>query len=573
MIMRSKLLWVFLLVLSALPLSGETWYIRHDGGSRYSAKVRTGQCDGKADVAYRGKGTNQHCAFNDFRYLYDDRSYGNTGWVIAGGDTVIVRNGPWRIGFSAPDNTDAWCVGLNGAAACSAPSLPAGTPTQHTRILGENYANCGTSTTTDRSKLTQLYGGFGLGTVINMQGAQYVDMECIEITRHSQCISHGLPAYPKTCDNRFPGTDDFDSDGMATDINTHDLLLQDVWIHGHTDRGIVGPIGGTVTCLRCNISYNGMAGWDFDNGHQTPSVNAVWNFSYSTIEWNGCNQEYPLTHPNPAISCYGQSNAGYGDGVGTPPNMCLTSNIDHSVFRYNTQDGIDLGHIDKGACALTITNSMAYGNNGGQFKWGPNENPAIFVNNLIMGNCMRMSEPIAGTPATYNKNLGDFCRANDNIAFNFRQGGTLLMANNTIVGYAPTTFDINCWDPSCSNSTFTFKNNLILGYDNPHTYNLGGKNGGPGSFFFQNPIGHVVRSNNMYYGIRNVGIKGNERVEDPKFVSQPRFTKEQDLDNFNFHLSAASPARGAGVHIPEIKNDYDGKPRPAGNYDLGALQF
>ena len=36
-----------------------------------------------------------------------------------------------------------------------------------------------------------------------------------------------------------------DSDGIHTDVNTHDLLLQDMWIHGHTDRGVNGPIGGT----------------------------------------------------------------------------------------------------------------------------------------------------------------------------------------------------------------------------------------------------------------------------------------------------------------------------------------
>ncbi|MCU1322685.1 MAG: Ig family protein, partial [Acidobacteriaceae bacterium] len=78
---------------------GTTWYVRGDGGTRYSANTTTGQCDGKADAAYGGVGTNQHCAFNDYRFLYDDQSYGNRAWVIAGGDTVILRGGPWRVGF------------------------------------------------------------------------------------------------------------------------------------------------------------------------------------------------------------------------------------------------------------------------------------------------------------------------------------------------------------------------------------------------------------------------------------------------------------------------------------------
>jgi len=202
-----------------------------------------------------------------------------------------------------------------------------------------------------------------------------------------------------------------------------------MWIHGHTDRGIIGAIGANVTCLRCNISYNGMAGWDFDDGNSTPfGTNASWNFLYSQIEWNGCNQEYPIVDAIPAISCYSQSTGGYGDGVGTPPGMCLSANINHSSFNYNTQDGLDLGHIDTGSCSLTINNSQAIGNNGQTFKWGPNENPVIFTNNFTLANCLRMSLPMPGAPSTYNAHLSDFCRAGglDAPAGVMRQTGVLL---------------------------------------------------------------------------------------------------------------------------------------------------
>jgi hypothetical protein len=313
---------------------------------------------------------------------------------------------------------------------------------------------------------------------------------------------------------------------------------------------VIGAIGGVVTCLHCDIAYNGMAGWDFDDGRQTASINGVWNFIYSTIEWSGCNQIYPGTG---AYSCYGQSNGGYGDGVGTPPGMCLTANVDHSAFNYNTQDGLDLGHIDTGKCSMTVANSTAYGNNGQPFKWGPNEDPAVFTNNIVVANCLRMSQPIAGLPSTYNIHLGDFCRAQDALSFNFRQDGTALISNNTIVTYAPTTFDIGCWDKNgCSESTLTIKNNIVLGYDNPQTYNLGGRSGGPGGYYFQHPIGHVIRSNNLYYGVRGIdcifGIQ-HEICGDPKFISEPSFSKEQDLDRFNFHLSPSTPAHGAGASV------------------------
>jgi hypothetical protein len=574
---QHKVLGSLLVGLIAIPLFGETWFVRPDGGTRYSAKVPLGQCDGKADAPYRGKGVDQHCAFSDYRYLWDDQSYRSNAWVIAGGDTVIVRGGPWRVGFDAATGKGAgytWCFGGQGPYGCSNPTIPSGTPSRHTRILGENYQACANGSRTDRSKLTQIFGGFGVGATLNLIGAQYMDVECLEVTSHSRCITHGDPQVPKGCSNSNP-LDDYNSDGIITDVHSHDLLLQDLYVHGNTDRGIKGPIGGVVTCLRCDIAYNGMAGWDFDDGKGTASVNGVWSFNYSTIEWSGCNEIYPAAGAN---TCYGQSNGGYGDGVGTPQGTCLTANIDHSSFRYNTQDGLDLGHVDTGSCSLKITNSTAYGNNGGQFKWGANENPAIFINNTVVANCMRLSAPIAGASSGYNAHLGDFCRADDAIALDFHQGGTAFLANNTIVTYAPTTFDIECWDQSgCSASVFTFENNIVLGYDNPSTYNLGGKPGGPGGFYYQQPIGHVIRRNNLYHGIRGVGCPigyPNERCGNPLFVSEPHFAKESDLDNYNFHLSASSPARGAGAIIPEVKIDYDGKPRPStGNYDLGALQY
>jgi len=578
--MRYKTLWMFLLFLMALPLSGETWYVRKDGGTRYSVRMPKGQCDGKADAAYSGKGVNQHCAFNDYRFLYDDQSWQNSAWVIAGGDTVIIRDGPWRVGVSQGANAkDMWCNGRGDPYGCTNPTIPSGTATQYTRIYGENYGNCNSGGVTDQAKLTQLYGGYAVWSALNLSGAKYVDVECIELTRHSQCVRFGSPAFPSYCSSNFP-IDDYASNGITTDVNTHDVLLQDMWIHGFTSRGIIGPIGGTVTARRVDIAYNGAAGWDFDDGKATPNINGLVNLIGVIIEWNGCNQAYPGAG---AISCYGQSDGGYGDGIGTPAGTCLTAHVDHSTFRYNTQDGYDMLHNDKGDCSMSITNSTSYGNNGAQFKWGPNDSPMVFTNNTAVANCLRLSAPFPGQPTTYNAHLGDFCRAEDAIAFGFRDGGTLLMANNTIVTYAPTTFDGSCsgtypqtqGQGTCLKSTFIFKNNIVLGFDNPATYNLGGRSGGPGGFYFEHPIGHIIRSNNLYYGIRGLQCPTgypNERCGDPKFVSQPRFSKEQDLDKFDFHLSDTSPALRSGVQIPEVKTDIDGKPRPSTGVDLGAYQ-
>ncbi len=579
MSMRSCVLLPVLLFLLVWPLKAETWYVRADGGTRASKAFPEGQCDGRSDAAYPGKGANRHCAFNDARWLWDDQhTYGVLKWAIAGGDTVILDNSkPWRVGFdtNGQGGPEHWCSGWSGSRyGCFNPPIPAGTPSQHTRILGRNYASCRTGSEMDKAKMSQMFGGNAVATVLNLNGAEFVDVECLEITRHSQCASHGEPRLPSNCNGNSAPTDDFDSDGVSTDVHTHDLLLQDMWIHGHTDRGIIGPIGGTVTANRIDISTNGMAGWDFDDGRSTPSVNAVMKMTYSIVEWNGCNQEYSATHPIPVLTCYGQSDGGYGDGIGTPAKDGMDVYIDHSIFRYNTQDGEDFGHIDSGSHKLSITNSQSYGNNGGQFKWGGGFTNVVFANNEVVGNCARLSQPMAGVPNGFNAHLQDFCRARDTVSFDMKQGATMFFDNNTIISYSPTTLDVTCDESSCSQSTLHFRNNIVLGFDNPATYSLGGERGGAGGFYFDKPIGHFLRSNNIVFGLRNGHCTATEVCKDPQFVGEPpRFTHESDLDHFNFHLSPSSPAVHAGAHISDLHTDFDGKSRPAsGPYSVGALE-
>src|ERR1700723_3106810 len=96
--------------LSAQSSTTKNWYVRTDGGTRYSSNMTSGQCDGQADTPYPGVGVNQHCAFNDVRWLWQDGSYPtgtfpSYGWVIAGGDTVIIRGSigsgvSWRVGWN-----------------------------------------------------------------------------------------------------------------------------------------------------------------------------------------------------------------------------------------------------------------------------------------------------------------------------------------------------------------------------------------------------------------------------------------------------------------------------------------
>lgn len=577
------------------------WYVRADGGTRYSAnRAANGlsvQCNGLYDAPYPGKGVNQNCAFNDYRFLYDDQAtYNQLSWVISGGDTVIVDNtAQWPVGFSEGTTpSEPWCPGI-GPYACLNPTIPAGISSQHTRILGRNYASCSAD-----SKKTQLYGRYAVITPLSLQGAQWVDVECFEITSHGNCIVHGSPN-PNPCNSGYP-ISDYDGDGIVTSNTTANVFIQDVWIHGHTDRGVKGAIGGTVTCERCNIAYNGMAGWDFDDGsnsycyenncYGTPSQNGLWQFYDSTIQWSGCEQEYPITHTYPAAFCYGQQVGGYGDGVGSPPGGCVNIDVERSVFAYNTQDALDVGHADAGPsgagygdqsrCSFVVKGSLFLGNMGAGPKWGANLSPATVTDNLMLLNCARMIQPIAGAPVTFNLpfllagDTGDFCRAGDAISFGLRNANSTVFSHNTIVTYAPTTFDLQCWDGDggCNKASLTFEDNVVLGIDNAFTYIAGGRAGGPGDFCFLNHssgdcgsqgpvVGSVIRDHNLWYGMRNIkgktGYTG-EVIADPQFVGEPVFSSgfpfEAVLDNYNMTLSGGSPALGMGVALSSVPADY-----------------
>lgn len=517
--------------------SATTWYVRPDGGTRYSANVTSGQCDGKGDAAYSGTGTNQHCAFNDFRYLAFDGTSATSGtWVIAGGDIVHIAAGQYRAGYNGPNSADHDGLASAGSPGASAmPPVPSGTSANPTQFIGAGSA------------LTQIYGGYGAFDVIDLSGSSFVTISGIELTRHSQCTLFGVPALPSSCSRSYP-LDDYASNGIATNNQTHDIVLNDMNIHGFASRGIIGPIGGTISATNVRIAYNTGAGWDFDDGNSTPSVNGLINLTGVTIEWNGCNQAYPGTG---ASACYSESSGGYGDGIGTPTGTCISANVTGSTFRYNTQDNYDMLHNDTGSCRQIVTNSTSYGANGSQFKWGPANSGSSLTNSTIVANCFRLSAAFPGQPSSYNANLHDFCRANDAIALGFYNNTSMTLSNNKIITTAPVTLDVACSDPTtCAGSSLTFTNNIVRAYTDPAANY--GDNGAPGGWCLPDcnhttgPIGTITRTNNVYFGLANFTPVATETVADPLFVNEPTGTgasfTEAELDNFNFTLSGGTPA-------------------------------
>ncbi len=532
--------------------ASHAWFIRPDGGDRT-------QCTGTVDAVYRGKGSKQPCAFKHPYYLFTNDVYNNKQWIVAGGDTVILRGGPYRMGYKGPNPKDMWGSCPGDAFNCLMPPLPSGTPDHPTRFLGENYEGC--------KKKTQLFGGFVLAAIINLRGSKNVDVECLEVTDHSQCIRGGS-GYPasEACSNSTPLSDSAGT-GIITDSQTSGILLKNLDIHGLTSRGIMGAIGGDITVDHMRLAFNGMAGWDFDDGQGAQSApGATVRASYLTVEWNGCNEEYPIAHSIPASTCFDQESGGYGDGIGTP-NTPLSFSCDHCTFRYNTQDGFDLLHMS--GSLISVTNSTSYGNMGQQWKMGPMQR-ILFQNNVTVNNCRRMSAAMPGAPDGYRRYLSLFCRAaGDGISFVVNDSGSYVFQNNSFAGYGATSYDIEC-SGKCSKANIIYQNNLNIGYKDPVTGKL------PAIFYTtglpRNPF--VAQDHNIYHNMRSCPFGWTEHCKDPKIANMPAWNGEASLDGLNFHLSATSPAREEGVVVPGLNTDHDGVSRSLGGQaGVGAFQY
>ncbi|MCL2659505.1 MAG: hypothetical protein FWD64_03185 [Acidobacteriaceae bacterium] len=526
------------------------WFIRPDGGDRK-------QCTGEVDAPYHGKGTMQPCAFRHPYYLFTNDEYNNKHWVVEGGDTILIHGGPYRMGYKGPAARDYWGSCPGDPFGCTMPPIPSGTPGHPTRLLGEDHGAC--------KQKTQLYGGYGLGTVINLAGAKNVEIECLELTDHTQCtrVGAGYPA-SEGCNSSFP-LDDYSSVGIGTNTETANITLRDLYIHGFTSRGIIGAIGGEIDVERVRIAFNGAAGWDFDDGKGTKSSPSAWvKASYLTVEWNGCNEEYPIRHEVPAHNCFDQDHGGYGDGIGTP-DTTLNFTCNHCIIRYNTQDGFDLLHAS--GSTIAISNSMAYGNMGQQWKIGAMRE-VRFQNNLTVNNCKRLSAPVKDAPADYNRYLSLFCRAGgDGITFVVTDGGKYIFQSNSFAGYGATSYDIQC-SGTCSTASIIFQNNLNIGIKSPY-------DGRPPGIFYLGenvPRGTLLENHNIYYNMRTCPVGHAERCVDPKIAYLPQWKGEESLDGIDFHLTSESPARGAGVSVG-IDTDHDGMLRSGSSVDIGAFQY
>jgi hypothetical protein len=506
-------------------------------------------------------------------YLWlDQTTYYQDQWMISGGDTVIIRqkSGGYDIG---PDSGGGPvnCAGAGGD--CFMPTIPSGTSTRHTRILGENYGSC----TSDSAK-TLLVSVNGESSAFNTRDSQFVDVACFEVTDRAAC---GAGAFTHGCSGLSAG-----SFGIWQSALTASVNYTDIFIHGLADKGIYGPSGAGVVANRVHIRGVPNAGIDMDDDpwqNGNTSVAGGFTMNNSITEFAGCVEEYPVVHNYPYIECRGANQGAYGDGFGTASTTGDWS-FDHDIWRANLSDGLDLLH--SGMQSLSVTNSISEHNNGQTFKVGSGHT-VVFRNNIALDDCNRNQVPYGDEPPTAILPNGDYCRANDGMVFEIDPYGSLVAQNNTYIGVHQVITDINCldWD-ECQNADTRWQNNIMLGYGDMNSTYGQGVLGAPfysaDASTVPNGTGWQTRDHNDYYNTKTCPspLNAGETCSTPLFTVQypnsimptPN-TNETAFDTVTEALTSGSTLKFAGITISGTSPDMNGTPRATPNPSMGALEF
>lgn len=572
--------------------AGTTWYIRLDGGNNT-------QCTGTTNAPYPGTGTNQPCAYN---HPYQMLTYSGTWAAMAGGDTIQFEDqGPYYMGEENQGVGSDWHAQLGGICPtpngyggnCVLPIFPSGTAANPTRIVGANSGSCHNSAHTGLVNPTVLEGsGWGAFTVLNLQGTNYVRVSCIEVTQPDTCTRLGNNGGQCSSTNNYVSFA-----GIILEYQTaqgpSNLTLQDVAVVGISANGVLGSHINTLsadvmTASDVYIIGNGTAGWNGDGGGCGTNCESVgtMNLSYLDVEWNGCIAVKPYNMNVPAIEnaytdCYDDNNGGYGDGFVQIAAGNLTMNVDHSHFRWNTQDGFDSLHLSDDVThspAVHISDSWSEGNEGQTFKLGAGSASSA-INNVSISNCrvMGTASNFPLNPAGWNSGLSDFCRAaGDQWAFQMDNGSAITLENNTSVGYGTTMYDFECaYDaPNCvsNGATLVFVNNISKGYPDP-----GNSNQLAAGIYFGagNPLGNPgsLMTNNLWNTMANgCPTSAAGSAERNYICADPLLAGESNLNSINPNLTSASPAIGAGLAISGITTDFSGAIRP-NPPAVGALEY
>jgi len=401
----ASLLWS--LVWTAPPvhadsLAAVTYYVRPDGGSPT-------QCTGRVDAPYPGSGTNQPCAWD-----HPFRALPPAGPPrIAGGDTLIIGSGSYRMGYGAPEaNLEDDVCAREYPGGCHMVPIPSGPDPAHpTRILGAGWdSGCASP--------PELWGAQRADLIFNLTDASNVQVACLEITDHAACAEfHESPSL--ACErDRYPY-----GDWAAVGLYAEDSANVHLWnlnIHGLASIGVHAGRLTDWTVENVRLAGNGLVGWDGDLWDGSDSNAGTLTFRRWTIEWNGCVETYPDGAPT---GCWDENVGGYGDGVGTGATGGDWI-IEDSAFLHNTSDGLDLLYHSLGG-RIVLNRVRAEGNAGNQVKVA---GETAITNSVLVGNCAFFN----GQPFTYHVAP---CRAGGvTLDFAYTGGERVSLVNSTIYG-------------------------------------------------------------------------------------------------------------------------------------------
>lgn len=508
-----------------------TYYVRPDGGALE-------QCTGLADAPYPGNGANQPCAWDHpFRALPPGDAP-----RIAGGDTLIIAAGSYRMGYGAPGadmcETDyPWD--------CHMPPIPGGpTPAQLTRILGAGWdAGC--------QNPPELWGTERANFILNLTGASNVEITCLEITDHSSCVEDhaaGLGGSALACERETFPYGDWAATGLYAE-DAANVTLRHLNIHGLASAGVRAGRLTDWLVENVRLAANGWVGWDGDIDGDDSNAGTL-RFHRWTVEWNGCAETYPGGAPT---GCWAQTAGGYGDGVGTGYTGGRWI-IEDSAFLHNTSDGLDLLYA-RGTASIEIRRTLVEGNAGNQIK---TSGPATIENSIIVGNCGYFN----GQPFTYNV---DDCRAAGNaLSLHLFPGNQITVVNTTLASEGDCLVIAGC-DEGCDGSeSVLLRNAIFQGHPDFLSTDeqtcLSWTEGFP-----HDPI-------SIDYAL----IVGVKEIPDPcpahSLCDVAPGVMDSGIDTFDAHLRAASPAINNGTPEGAPADDFTGRARDA-QPDIGAYEW